>query len=170
MRAAMIALGVSCLLGLAPPPGAAEGFRYRYDAATGRCVGPDGAEGLNPVTREMLRGGGDLECADLRAGRVNITYVELEGASLRGADFTANGCYLTEIRRSDLTGARLAGVRCRGGRFPGSDLTGADLRGADLPSPGTLDGAVVTGARFDARTRLPFDRDEALRRGMVETP
>jgi uncharacterized protein YjbI with pentapeptide repeats len=143
-------------------------LRYRYDAATGRCVGADGAEGLNPVTKELLRATRDLECADLRAGRVNITYLALDGANLRGADFTGNGCYLTEIERSDLTGARLTGLRGSDCRFTGSDLTGADLRGATLPRPATLEGAILTGARFDAGTRLPFDRDEALTRGMVE--
>jgi uncharacterized protein YjbI with pentapeptide repeats len=158
-----------CLLGLVLlhlPAGAQ--IRYRYDATTGRCVGADGAEGLNPVTKELLRATRDLECADLRAGRVNITYLALDGANLRGADFTGNGCYLTEIERSDLTGARLTGLRGSDCRFTGSDLTGADLRGATLPRPATLEGAILTGARFDAGTRLPFDRDEALTRGMVE--
>jgi uncharacterized protein YjbI with pentapeptide repeats len=44
-------------------------------------------------------------------------------------------------------------------------LAGADLRGANL-SGTSLDETDVQNASFDQTTELPFDEEEALRRGM----
>jgi uncharacterized protein YjbI with pentapeptide repeats len=54
----------------------------------------------------------------------------------------------------------------RRSRLRAANLSRADLRHADL-ADSDLDGADLRGARFNVQTRLPFDRDEALRRGMI---
>jgi uncharacterized protein YjbI with pentapeptide repeats len=72
------------------------------------------------------------------------------------------------MSRADLTGASL-----RHALVDMLDLTDADLLGADLsdarlkPCPDRRSGACLSGARFDARTILPFSRAEAVARGMV---
>ena len=146
---------------------------YRYEAATGRCRAADGSEGLNPVDPETWRERRavlDGECADFRGtARINITYRDFENANLRGADFSGNGCYETTFRRSDLTGAKLVGIAGNGCRFEEVDLTRADLRGARL-ARAQMEKVTLTQALFDQRTELPFSREHALARGMVEAP
>lgn len=53
--------------------------------------------------------------------------------------------------------------------FRYADLRGVDFRGADLRYA-AFTGAKLGGARFDGRTRLPFSKAEAQRRGMVFAP
>jgi hypothetical protein len=143
---------------------------FRYDERSGRCHGVDGREGHSPGSRAVLERTGHGECADFSARGLNLTYLQLTGANLRGARFTGVPWYLGSIRDSDLTGADLShttgqmeyrGSRLRGASLAGADLTYADLEGVDL------DGADLRGARFGPHTRLPFDRDVALQRGML---
>jgi uncharacterized protein YjbI with pentapeptide repeats len=56
------------------------------------------------------------------------------------------------------------GSRLRAARLSGADLTWSDLRAADL------EGADLRNAGFNQHTRLPFDHNEALRRGMLFDP
>ena len=73
-----------------------------------------------------------------------------------------------------MTGADLTGASLRNIVGDAADLSNANLSGADLfnarlkacPEPGFA-GFCLAGARFDASTRLPFSREEALARGMV---
>lgn len=145
---------------------------YRYDAATGRCRAPDGSEGLNALDPEAWRRRApvtDIECGDFRGTRINITYRTFEHANLRGADFSGNGCYETTFRQSDLTGAKLARIAGNGCQFEASDLTRVDLRGARI-ARARLHSVILTQAVFDRQTELPFTREEALARGMLEAP
>lgn len=165
-----LSLAAALLLACAGP-GGAQGI-YRYDAATGKCLASDGTEGLNPIDPEAWHEHRTVavgECADFRgAERINITYRTFENANLRGADFSGNGCYATTFRRSDLTGAKLVGIAGNGCRFEEVDLTRADLRDATM-SGAEFRRATLTHALFNARTRLPFSREEALARGMIES-
>jgi hypothetical protein len=146
------------------------GRRFRYHESSGRCLDAAGREGYNAGSREALERTGEAECADLGGGAINLTYLRLARANLRGANLADALFYLGSITDSDLTGANLArtsgemdyaGSRLRGATLAGADLTHSSLHGADL------DGADLRGAGFSERTVLPFDRAEALRRGMV---
>jgi hypothetical protein len=142
---------------------------FRYDETAGKCLDAEGREGYNTRSRKELEATRDAECADFR-GPVNLTYLYLEKANLRGANFAGTSWYLGSITDSDLTGADLSSTsgqmhyhrsRLRGASLARADLTYADLTDTDLT------GAALRGARFSNRTRLPFDHDEALRRGMI---
>jgi uncharacterized protein YjbI with pentapeptide repeats len=153
-------------------PAAVEALRFRYDATSGRCLDAEGREGYNPGSRKLVETG-MAECADLSGRGINMTYLRLVGANLRGANFANVLWYLGSITGSDLTGANLAGTfgqmdyqgsRLRGARLTGADLTWSDLGDADLH------GADLRGALFSPHTRLPFSGEEARRRGMVFKP
>jgi len=160
-------------VGVAATAASAEPPRFRYDEASGRCLDTEGREGYNPGVLEALRRGNGLECGDFRGRRYNLTYLRVSRANLRGANFEGALFYLGSITDSDLSGADLSGTsgqmdytgsRLRRARLSGADLSWSDLRGSDL------DGADLRGARFSPHTQLPFDHDEALRRGMVLVP
>jgi hypothetical protein len=147
--------------------------RYRYDEPSGRCLDAEGREGYNGGSREDLEETRQAECADFSGPNLNMTYLRLVRANLRGANFEGVLFYLGSITDSDLTGANLSvtsgqmdygGSRLRAARLSGADLTWADLRAADL------EGADLRNAKFNQHTRLPFDHNEALRRGMLFDP
>jgi uncharacterized protein YjbI with pentapeptide repeats len=157
-------------LGQAPP---AAPQRFRYDEPSGRCLDSEGRAGYDRGSREELEETGEAECADFSGKGLNMTYLHLARANLQGANFANVSWYLGSITDSDLTGANLSrtsgqmayrGSRLRNARLSESDLTWSDLRDADLG------GADLRDARFSRHTRLPFDHDEALRRGMVFVP
>jgi uncharacterized protein YjbI with pentapeptide repeats len=80
---------------------------------------------------------------------------------------------MASLRRTRFGGARFRGARFRDADFYFADLTfgdfsNADFRGADLWFA-DLFAADLRGALFNAFTRLPFDRAEAIRRGMIFT-
>jgi uncharacterized protein YjbI with pentapeptide repeats len=75
------------------------------------------------------------------------------------------------LRRSKFNGARFPGARFRDADFYFADLTfgdfrNADFRGADLSFADHF-AADLRGALYNSFTRLPFDRAEAVRRGMT---
>jgi hypothetical protein len=147
--------------------------RFRYDEASGKCLDADGREGYNRGSREALEGNQDTECANFSGQGINLTYLRLKNANLRGANFARARWYLGSIEDSDLTGANLSDASGQmdygGSRLRDANLSRAGLEWADLRDT-DLSGADLRGARFSPRTQLPFDRDEALRRGMVFVP
>ncbi len=150
----------------------AASLRFRYDEQSARCLDAQGREGYNHGSRELV-GAPEAECADFSGRRLNLTYLHLTGANLRGANFADVSWYLGSITDSDLTGANLSGTSgqmdYRGSRFRKARLSGASLKWADFRNA-DLEGADLRGARFSQHTQLPFDHDEARRRGMVFTP
>ena len=56
--------------------------------------------------------------------------------------------------------------------FPRANLWGADMSGADLRwtnlRGNNLNGTNLSKARYNAETTLPFDDEEAARRGMIK--
>jgi hypothetical protein len=160
-----------------PAPGllaedSAAVLRFRYDPQSGRCLDAAGREGYNAGSREIIATA-QAECSDLSAQGLNLTYLRVTGANLRGANLAGVLFYLGSITDSDLTGANLSGTsgqmdyrrsRLRNASLSGADLSWGDLRDTDLQ------GADLRGARFNPHTQLPFDHDEARRRGMVFTP
>ena len=165
--------GLLVLLGLFSPvmsPAADDGAdRFRYDEQLGKCVNGRGEEGFNQPPSDLPKVRRDSECIDF-SGRV-LMYVLVEGGNFRGANFDkVQFRYLNTMMDADLTGARMRGVEgdqieLTGANLSGADLSAACLRPCGLPAIPT--GACLAGARFDARTILPFSRDEALARGMV---
>jgi hypothetical protein len=147
----------------------AASHRFRYDETTGKCLDAEGREGYNRSSRQELETTGDAECADFRRA-FNLTYLYLDKANLRGANFAGTPWYLGSITDSDLTGADLSNTSgqmdYRRSRLRGANLLRADLTYGDLTDT-DLAGANLRGARFSVKTRLPFDRDEAQRRGMI---
>lgn len=147
--------------------------RFRYDEASGRCLDAEGREGYKNGTREELEMTSEAECTNFSGRGLNLTYLSLTRVILRGANFAKVLFYLGSITDSDLTGANLSGTRgqmnyrgssLRKARLSGADLSWADLRDTDLS------GADLHDARFSQHARLPFDHDEARRRGMVFVP
>jgi len=141
--------------------GEAEG-RFRYDAKLGKCVDERGEEGLNPPARNHENN----ECADYR-GKL-VMYLRGDGGNFRGANFDgAQFRYLNSMKRADLTGAKLTNILADMLDLAGTNLSAADLSGARLKKCEDPGGACLAGARFDAKTILPFSREEALARGMA---
>ncbi|MCS6814193.1 MAG: pentapeptide repeat-containing protein [Cyanobacteria bacterium] len=83
------------------------------------------------------------------AGERNFAHIHLAGEDLSYAD----------LRGVNLQGANLRGCDLSFADLEASDLTGADLRGCLLFSTNlrgaTLDGALFTRADFDSYTRFP---------------
>jgi hypothetical protein len=89
-------------------------------------------------------------------------------AQLKGVDFRGANLDRTQLAHADLRGADLRGAKLKGAYLYKADLSGADLRGAELPDKMKLTHVNLAGAKFDEATALPFDRAEALERGMVQ--
>jgi uncharacterized protein YjbI with pentapeptide repeats len=121
-----------------------------------------------------------LRGADLR-GILSPTYlykVELDGADLRGTNFSGSYLQMVGFNKSNLERASLrgvtgaafgtvglaAGVYFTGANLKGADFTGAtlrevsfdyaDLRGTDFTGA-DITGADLTGAKWDETTRWP---------------
>lgn len=88
--------------------------------------------------------------------RPNLSNADLHGADLRTADLSG----------SILAKANLSEARLDRAKLNKADLRGADLRSCNL-SEARLNGANLYGAFFNQKTRLPFDKAEAIRRGMI---
>lgn len=86
----------------------------------------------------------------------DLSHADLHGADLSHAD----------LRGANLTRANLTAARLDHANLEKADLRGADLRSAHLAAA-KLREARLYGALFDKWTDLPFDKDSAIRRGMV---
>jgi uncharacterized protein YjbI with pentapeptide repeats len=125
--------------------------------------------------------------SDLSGARVrgsDFRYARLSGIQAGfGSNFEDCNFEQTEAMGADFNMARFDHARFNGSRFNGSnfrnanfyfaDLTfanfeGSDFRGADL-SFADLFATRLNGAYYDSFTRLPFDRAEATRQGMIFT-
>lgn len=166
------AAGLLVVVGLLLPAGSTEAQespdRFHYDERLGKCVSARGEEGFNPPLSDFPKVRRDSECVDF-SGRV-LTYVSVRGGNFRGANFDGvRFLYLNSMVGADLTGARLRGIEGSMIKLTDANLSSADLSGARLRPcpPPMIGGACLAGARFDARTILPFTREEALTRGMV---
>ena len=137
--------------------------RFRYDMKLKKCVNGRGEEGLNQPSKNER----DSECADYK-GKL-VMYLRGDDGNFRGANFDgAQFRYLNSVERADLTGAKLTNILGDMLDLGNANLSGADLANARLkPCQENRVGACLTGARFDARTILPFSREEAVARGMV---
>lgn len=112
----------------------------------------------------MVGGTAMAQNKDLRGAY--LFEAKLKNVDLRGANLNK-----TQLGKADLRGADLRGAKLTGAYLHKADLSGADLRGAEMLSKiggAELNQVNLTGARFDATTRLPFDDQEAARRGMVK--
>lgn len=112
--------------------------------------------------------GCDLSRANL--SEANLTGANLENANLSGANLTnANLC------GANLRSARLVGARLDRANLEGADLTSALLQRTDLQRANLafccLNQAVLTGSRYDVRTRFPNNfRNPDEHGAMLVTP
>jgi uncharacterized protein YjbI with pentapeptide repeats len=125
------------------------------------------------------------EGADLRGAvlvhaslpSASLMWANLREADLQGADLRCAKLDGARLCNADLRNANLQHANMGGGCTPLVDLTGADLRGADLRETlleswsryGGRQTALLTGARYDARTRWPAGFDPA-KHGAVKLP
>jgi uncharacterized protein YjbI with pentapeptide repeats len=89
-------------------------------------------------------------------------------AQLKGVDFRGANLDRTQLGHADLRNADLRGAKLSGAYLFKADMAGADLRGAELPPKMKLTHVNLAGAKFDETTTLPFGKDEAALRGMVQ--
>jgi uncharacterized protein YjbI with pentapeptide repeats len=113
----------------------------------------------------------EMQGADLRFSQIESTDL-LGGADLRGAKLDYAMLSSSNLRNADLSGASLVGAELRSAQFNGTriaktNFSEADLRGVDLRYTRDWKDANFQGARYDERTRLPFEISEARARGMV---
>lgn len=105
-----------------------------------------------------------LEGAHLAAA--NLLLGEMKGANLSAASLVAGQLSGANLTSAVLDGADLRGAYLIGASLVGAGLRGADLRGADL-SQAMAFLADFRKAKYDKNTKLPFDDEEATRRGMI---
>lgn len=100
-----------------------------------------------------------------------LTDATFEDASLPGAAFIQVDAAspTTNFEGADLSSANFTSARLTEARLRDTRLMYAVLKGADL-SKADLTNALLTGATFDGATKLPFAKDEAIRRGMRFLP
>jgi uncharacterized protein YjbI with pentapeptide repeats len=118
--------------------------------------------------------------------QADLTSADFKGCTFTGANFTAAVLSDTSMKEADFTASKLGAAILRGTDFSGANLKKADLRMTKIESSlfvkthleeadlGTislkdsdLSGAYLTGAKFNKRSVLPFDKDEALKLGML---
>lgn len=112
--------------------------------------------GWHPATRD-LRGMQFKNC-------------NFRGARLQQTDFRGGNLTNSDLRDADLTGADLRQTDLEGARFAGANLTGADFREAILNAAqffetrgdGTVNGAIVTGMRWDGAINLYPEQEAYL--------
>jgi uncharacterized protein YjbI with pentapeptide repeats len=73
---------------------------------------------------------------------------------------------------ADLTGAILSDSNILATNFDSANLENADLRNVNFLGnghfgPSNLENVIFKGAKFNLATKLPFDKQEAIRKGMV---
>lgn len=161
---------------------AALDYRLVWDAKKQRyaCKDARGQDGFNSVDVRRLLQDKRGECAWLYGK--SLKFQDLNGAVLRGAglgaaklqyaelvgaDLFSSDLRKASLHQADLGGADLRLANLREAVLFQADLPQADLRGADL-SLADLTGADLQAARYDKNSRLPFDDDAALRRGMIK--
>jgi uncharacterized protein YjbI with pentapeptide repeats len=132
--------------------------------------------------------GSDFSFADLSSSTLELhesrstSFVgaNLSRATLAGPTSAPYGLHRPDFSHADLSFVDLSqstiyvtGPKLLDAILRGTDLSGRDLRGVDLryrvEAP-PADQPILTGALFDATTRLPFTQDEAVARGMVFSP
>jgi hypothetical protein len=125
-----------------------------------RCSNKKGESGgYNKATPEQVKVMKQGICVDLSAAPLagaDLVEAILSCAKLTGAHLNGAKLMLAGLSGADLRGADLTGANLKGAVLLGADLTGADLTGAGLE-----------GAEANQYTRLPFGREEALKRGIV---
>lgn len=97
---------------------------------------------------------------------------ELTGAQIRESDFSEGDFAKANLRgvkafRTSFRGSKFNEADLRSVVFQESDLSSCDFRGADLRDAVFLP-STSRGALFDRSTKLPFSKEEALRREMVQ--
>jgi uncharacterized protein YjbI with pentapeptide repeats len=112
-----------------------------------------------------------LDFQNIVARNVHVSGLFVKEVDFYGADFQSSGLRFSDFRNAILYRANISECRLNDSSFVEANLfqcnlSKSDLRGCDFTSA-RVDGAQFTGARVDQTTLLPFDRSEALGRGMV---
>lgn len=117
-----------------------------------------------------------LQFRQTRLTDMHFRAVDLSESNGRGALVRNSRFERTNFARADLRGLASALSIWNGVDFRGADMRGSsffrdgfvdcDFRGSDLREAALL-AASFARSRFDDSTRLPFSKDEAIRRGMT---
>ena len=105
------------------------------------------------------------EFAGAEASEAIFVRSELSGADFRSCNLEGANFFEADLCKADFHWANLAGACLVGADLTVANLSDANLIGANL-SGACLEGTELNGARYDKTTELPFDTDEADRRGM----
>lgn len=140
----------------------AEGIPIRYRFLQGADLA-----GASAKKNEIFRG--NIVDSDFSRGRVEsglvsgafFNNVKAYGLSLKGSRLDNLILIDSDFREADFRATRAREFSAWGVDFRHADFRDADLALADFRL------CRLEGAKFNAKTRLPFSSDEALRRGMV---
>jgi len=162
----------------------AEGQAGYNDGFVGQCGGLKGVQlahvrlngrdfrGAYLVLADFRKAnleGADLESAISKGAlfdQADLTNSSLIGCNLRGAGFRSATLAGADLRFTNLRFANLRNVNLKQAQMMGADLSLAQLHGADLTGADLM-GAVLTMARYNKHTTLPFSSDVAEKKGMV---
>ena len=86
--------------------------------------------------------------------------------NFQGAKIIGANCFRSDFKDANLKNAKLQNSNMVGANFENADLSNANLKGAVLKLV-NLEGANLENAQFNSKTILPFDKSEALERGMI---
>ncbi len=162
-------------------------FTYQviYDD-TIRRVANRGRRGIAEVMRKRGRNLNNVIAKKANLTRLNLEGFSMQGANLEGAKLNGSSAASIDMSRAQARRSRMNRGIFKNGRFlksnlrksrmrysdfSGANFTDADMREANLKganlSHANLEGANLKGAIFNGQTKLPFDRNNALERGMV---
>lgn len=103
---------------------------------------------------------------------ISGNYLDLRGAYLKATDWSESSLQELLATGTRFINVSFKGCDLRNANFWGAllqnvDFRKSDLRGANLELVALLM-TQFKGAQFNNKTKLPFSKDEALKRGMIE--
>lgn len=98
--------------------------------------------------------------------QANFEGSDLTDAKFIGANVWGGGFKNSTLSRTDFSGADLSAVSFQGSTFYKTNFQGAKLFSTNFEGT-NLSTVDLRGARYNKRTRLPFDQQEAARRQMI---
>ncbi|MCJ8277237.1 MAG: pentapeptide repeat-containing protein, partial [Bdellovibrionales bacterium] len=103
---------------------------------------------------------------------VKARFLDLRGSWVKGSHWRDSDLQFwvasgARIEKTQFINCDLQNANFWGTNLQESDFSGSDLRGANLENSYVLF-TKFDGVKFNSKTLLPFSKEEALKRGMVE--
>ena len=164
--------------------------KFLFYPQKGECADIRGANLRGYDLRKANLNGADLRGVEL--SWADLSKVDLRRSNLSGAKLYQTRMSRADLRESDLSNSNLSGIYLSWADLRmanlsssnlsesimiGADLSGADLSGSDLAwtdlretklMEADLSGVFLKWAKYDSKTTLPFDDNEARKRGMIK--